>query len=148
MTVEEVTTQETIDALNKSNFILYALQGRIEEDYREELLNVIKTNKNIADRLKGIEHQERIKTITPGEIQNDLEVLNLMDHIETSLQENKGFITQLVRYKVQDRHKYYRVLEAVQTQKATGKETIKGIQPYIIGALKKEFRTNENNSNN
>lgn len=139
--------QTIIEALNKSNFILYALQNRIEEDYRDNLLNTITNNKNIIKELKDISHTEAVKAITQEEIKTDLTYHKFLDELEVTLPESQSLINQLLKYKQEDRHKYLRVLEAVAKQKAIGKEPIKDIKSYLIGALKKEF-SNANSSSN
>ena len=136
-----------IKALSKSNFIMYALQSRIEEDYKEELLRLIRENKSLINELKGISYMEVVKTITPEEIKTDLTFFEFLDDLEVSMPENQSLINQLLKYKQDNRRKYLKVLEAVAKQKKTGKEPIKDIKPYLIGALKKEFN-NENNCSN
>ena len=139
--------QTIIEALNNSNFMLYALQSHIEEEYRNNLLDVIKKNKTLIDDLKGIQHSEEAKIITPEEIKTDLTYFKFLDELEVIMPESQSLINQLLRYKQDNKHKYLKVLEAVARQKSTGKEPIKDIKPYLIGALRKEFK-NENNSNN
>lgn len=136
-----------INALSKSNFIMYALQSRIEEDYKEELLRLIRENKSLINELKGISYMEVVKTITPEEIKTDLTFFEFLDDLEVSMPESQSLINQLLKYKQDNRRKYLKVLEAVAKQKKTGKEPIKDIKPYLIGALKKEFN-NENNCSN
>ena len=57
-------------------------------------------------------------------------------------EKNKGFITQNIKYFETDRTKYKETIARVQKEK----DKIENLQAYTIGALKKEFKKNEDNN--
>lgn len=135
------------EALTKSNFILYALANKIDEDYKETLEDTIELNKTLLKELsldapvKKVEAVEQDKQeapqVTLNNIRNDLMTLGLMDSEEVEDKKNNSLMVQLRSYKEINANLFYDVLTKVKAHLKHHK--VGNLQAYLIGSMKKEY---------
>ena len=150
---------EVINALEESNFILKALHENTDDTIlKNGIERRLYKNCEVIARAKCNERKpleeeiDRELVNTPptvnanynarNEVIDILSQENLFNSYQLESEKNKGFITQNIKYFETDRTKYKETIARVQKEK----DKIENLQAYTIGALKKEFKKNEDNN--
>ena len=150
---------EVINALEESNFILRAmydketdtiLKNGIERRLYKNCEVIARAKCNERKPLEDEIDRELVNTPPTvnanynarNEVMDILSQENLFNAYQLESEKNKGFITQNIKYFETDRTKYKETIARVQKEK----DKIENLQAYTIGALKKEFKKNEDNN--
>ena len=132
-----MNSQEVKDIITENNFILFTLKSRLEiKDISDMIEKTINKNRSIINELDN--QIKEANKVSDKDIREDLIFHGLLDRIEAYTTNSDSIVTQLIKYKIWNKERYYRVLNNVRDFKEKG-NTINNINAYLSTSFKKEF---------